>query len=306
MARLFVTRNTSLAVSFFGAVINFVIAARLVGAWRSFKWDPESEWESSEYSISRDGVRLVWALLCAYFTAASTICFIGLAGIVRGKASFVRVYRDYIVGDFVFGTLFAAIGSYVAFRPTVRSNVCEMLSRQPDMLRDFIDLGLTLENCEPWFERGVFAFMVILIVVTVIRLHFVLALSSYYTILVRHQGFHLPSHTPRYSRGSAAEGDFERIYILPVRSVAGKASCTSDLDLQFVDAPVYAPVPLTHVSPQVAEELIANATEAWVSRSRSSQVVRPRSLSPARDQSADGCSGAGGTGDLISLENEKA
>jgi hypothetical protein len=87
----------------------------------------------------------------------------------QGKPSFVRIYRDYIVGDFVFGTLFAAIGSYAAFRPTVRSNICELLSRQPDMLRDFIDLGLTLENCEPWFERGVFAFMVILIVITVIR-----------------------------------------------------------------------------------------------------------------------------------------
>lgn len=37
------------------------------------------------------------------------------------------------------------------------------------MLRDFIDLGLTFENCEPWFERGVFAFMVILVVITVIR-----------------------------------------------------------------------------------------------------------------------------------------
>ena len=69
----------------------------------------------------------------------------------------------------MFGTLFAAIGSYAAFRPTVRSNVCELLSRQPDMLRDFIDLGLTFENCEPWFERGVFAFMVILAVITVIR-----------------------------------------------------------------------------------------------------------------------------------------
>ncbi|KAG1782936.1 hypothetical protein EV702DRAFT_1176229 [Suillus placidus] len=273
-------RTTSLAISLFGAVFNFALAARLLGAWRSFKWEPESEWESSEYSISKDGVRIVWALLCAYFAAASAICFFGLAGIVRGKPSFVRIYRDYIVGDFVFGTLSAAIGSYAAFRPTVRSNVCELLSRQPDMLRDFIDLGLSLENCEPWFERGVFAFMVILIVITVIRLHFVLALSSYYAILVRHQGFHPSSHTPYYSRASAAEGSLERIYILPVRSVASKAPCTSDLDLQFVDAPVYAPVPLTHVSPQVAEELLANATEAWVSRSHS-EPVRPRSLSLA-------------------------
>ncbi|KAG1735051.1 hypothetical protein EDB19DRAFT_1127528 [Suillus lakei] len=299
-------RTTSLAISLFGAVFNFALAARLLGAWRSFKWEPESEWESSEYSISKDGVRLVWALLCAYFAAASAICFFGLAGIVRGKPSFVRIYRDYIVGDFVFGTLFAAIGSYAAFRPTVRSNVCELLSRQPDMLRDFIDLGLTLENCEPWFERGVFAFMVILIVITVIRLHFVLALSSYYTILVRRQGFHLPSHTPHHSRASAADGSLERIYILPVRSLASKAPCPSGLDLQYVDAPVYAPVPLTHVSPQVAEELLANATEAWISRYDLAQPVRPHNLSLARHQSGDSWPGAGQTADFISLENNKA
>lgn len=80
-------RTTSLVISSFGAVFNFALAARLLGAWRSFKWEPESEWESSEYSTSRDGVRLVWALLCAYFVAASAICVFGLAGIVRVRRS---------------------------------------------------------------------------------------------------------------------------------------------------------------------------------------------------------------------------
>ncbi|KAG2369813.1 hypothetical protein BDR07DRAFT_1323292 [Suillus spraguei] len=299
-------RTTSLAVSLFGAVCNFALAARLLGTWRSFKWEPESEWESSEYSISKDGVRLVWALLCAYFAAASAICFFGLAGIVRGKPSFVRIYRDYIVGDFVFGTLFAAIGSYAAFLPTVRSNVCELLSREPDILQYSIDLGLTLENCEPWFEQGVFAFMVILIVITVIRLHFVLALSSYYSILVRHQGFHLSSYAPYHSHASDAEGNLERIYILPVCPVARKVPCASDLDLEFVDAPIYAPVPLTNVTPQIAEELLANATEAWVSLSHPIQPIQSRRLSLARYQSAKPTLGVGEAADLICLEVEKA
>jgi hypothetical protein len=34
------------------------------------------------------------------------------------------------------------------------------------LLQDFIDLGLTFENCESWFERGAFPFMVILVVIT--------------------------------------------------------------------------------------------------------------------------------------------
>ncbi|OAX38588.1 hypothetical protein K503DRAFT_691324 [Rhizopogon vinicolor AM-OR11-026] len=293
-------RTTSLVISSFGAVFNFALAARLLGAWRSFKWEPESEWEGSQYSISRDGVRLVWALSCAYFAAASAICFFGLAGIVRSKPSFVRIYRDYIIGDFVFGTLFAAIGSYAAFSPSVRSNVCELLSRQPDMLRDFIDLGLTFENCEPWFERGVFAFMIILVVITVIRLHFVLALSAYYTTLVRHQGFHLLSHKPNTN-----ERRPERIYILPAHSSASKGRSTSDLE--FSDAPVYAPVPLTQISPRVAEELLANATEAWISRIDSAQPsVQSYSLSIVCRSPMHPGPGAVQTADLISLENEKA
>ena len=124
-----------------------------------------------------------------------------------------------------------------------------------------------------------------------------LALSSYYTILVRHQGFHLSSHTPPVD-----EGRLERIYILPSASKR-----PSESDLEFVDAPVYAPVPLTQISPKVAEELLANATEAWISRFDPTQrPVRVPSLSLTRRPLVHSGSGAVQTADLISLGQNKA
>ena len=110
----------------------------------------------------------------------------------------------------------------------------------------------------------------------------------------------MSSYTP-----SGDERSLERIYILPARTSTSKGHGVSDLEL--ADAPVYAPVSLTQISPQVAEELLANATEAWVSRFRSTQPpVRPRGLSSAHRPAIYPAPDEIETPDLISLENEKA
>ncbi|KIJ69895.1 hypothetical protein HYDPIDRAFT_78152, partial [Hydnomerulius pinastri MD-312] len=254
-------RITSAATSFLGAAFNFALAAQLFSAWRSLTWEPESEWEGSGFSLNKDGARLICGLFSAYFGAASAICVFGLTGIIKSTPSFVRIYRNYLIGDFAFFTLFAGLASSAIFDPASRSNVCEQITRQPDLLRDVIDLGLNLENCEQWFERGVVAFMLVLIFITVIRLHFIFALSRYYGHLVH-------SHRQTFDPALPAplqDNDFvqlERIYLLPGHSnTAGNKE-------SFVDAPIYAPVPLAQVSSQMADELRASATEAWVSRGR--------------------------------------
>jgi hypothetical protein len=80
---LYSTRSASLGVSLVGALVNFAFAVQLLSAWRSLRWEPESEWEGSENSWRGDGVKLVWGLLSAYFAAAATVCFIGFVGIVK-------------------------------------------------------------------------------------------------------------------------------------------------------------------------------------------------------------------------------
>jgi hypothetical protein len=65
----------------------------------------------------------------------------------------------------------------------------------------------------------------------------------------------------------------ERIYLLPD---SGAAANAKDLLGPNEDAPIYVPVSLARVSPQIADELRAGATEAWVNRA---WVPRQRSLS---------------------------
>jgi hypothetical protein len=86
--------------------------------------------------------------------------------------SFVRFYRDYSIADFAFSTFFTLVGAYAAFRTSVRAVVCEELSRQPDLMRGMAEMGLNLENCELWFERAVMAFMVFMVVLTVVRVRY--------------------------------------------------------------------------------------------------------------------------------------
>jgi hypothetical protein len=89
--------------------------------------------------------------------------------LLQSIPSFVRFYRDYSIADFAFSTFFTLVGAYAAFRTSVRAVVCEELSRQPDLMRGMAEMGLNLENCELWFERAVMAFMVFMVVLTVVR-----------------------------------------------------------------------------------------------------------------------------------------
>ncbi|KAF8550495.1 hypothetical protein OG21DRAFT_1364871, partial [Imleria badia] len=251
-------RFASLATASIGAVSNIALAAYLCGLWRSLAWEPGSEWEGSRFSLSRDGARLICGLFSAYFAAASAICVFGLAGIIKGIPSFVRIYRNYVIGDFAFCTLFAVLASSAAVDPSARAQVCEQVSRQPDLLRDVIDLGLTLENCEQWFERGLMAFMAMFLLRTVVRIHFIFALSRFYS--------HLSSGHRCVSSCTDDDDNFtplERIYILPHPSI-DQSEKHASVSEALMQTPIYAPVPLGQISPQMANQLRTTATQAWI------------------------------------------
>ncbi len=76
-------RSISLAASLVGAVCNLALALRLLTLSHSLGWESESEWEGSVDVWAVDSVRIVWALLFAYFAAASASCFIGFVGIAK-------------------------------------------------------------------------------------------------------------------------------------------------------------------------------------------------------------------------------
>lgn len=95
---------------------------------------------------------------------------------MQNKSAHVRIYRDYSIVDFSFCTFFTLVGTYTAFRPFVRTGVCEELSRQPEFMRDMAEMGLNLENCELWFERAVLVAVAVMFITIIIRVRVLLTI----------------------------------------------------------------------------------------------------------------------------------
>jgi len=248
-------RSASFVITLFATIINSAVAIQVLSSWRSLKWERESEWDSAGDTWRFDSVKIIWGLLSIYFAVAATVSSVGFIGVVKSKPSMVRFYRDYSIADFAFSIIFLVVGTYVKFKMSTRTGVCEELSRQPELMRDLAEMGLNIENCERWFERAVMAAIAVSVIIIVARLHFLLAVSNYYSHLCRSsqrssQG--TSSHTRSHSRS-------QRIYLLPT------SSSQDDIETALV----YAPVPLHELSPQLAQDLRNNAKEAWVKKSDS-------------------------------------
>jgi len=249
------TRSAPVAITVFGAIINAALAIQVLAAWRSLRWEPESEWEAPSDVWRVDGVKIIWGLLSAYFATSASICVVGLFGIIRSKPSLVRFYRDYSIADFSFCTFTTAVTAYAVFHSSARATICEELSRHPELMTDLAEMGLNLENCERWLERAVLASVALMVVVIVIRLHFLLAVSNLHSKLIRQH--YSTSYTRSHSRFRQSDSNpLQRIYLLPPPP---HSPYSDDVEL------VYTPVPLS----SLPENLRTSATEAWVSRSNS-------------------------------------
>ncbi|TFK93582.1 hypothetical protein K466DRAFT_478255 [Polyporus arcularius HHB13444] len=260
------SRSLSLAGSFAGAVCNLAFALRLLALSRSLGWETESEWEGSSDTRTIDYVRLVWALLFAYFAAAAASCFIGFVGIAKHVRLFVRIYRDYSIADFVFVTLTTLGVTYTTFSSSyVRSTVCEEFSRHPELMRDMGEMGLSLENCEQWFERAVVAVLGIMFILIVVRLHIVIALSQYYTHISRDFIASARAHIfgPRTIK---TDVPLQRVYLMPTpTSPSGSGSDARSHHLStHGDVAVYATIPIGGMTAEEARNM--HATEAWIPR----------------------------------------
>jgi len=269
------SRSASLVITVFGAITNSILAFQVLTAWRSLRWEPESEWEASSDSWQVDGVKVIWGLLSAYFASSAAVCIVGLMGILRSKPSFIRFYRDYSIADFTFCTFVTGITTYAIFHSSARAAICEELSHHPELVTELGGMGLNLENCERWLERGVLASVAFMVVIIVIRLHFLLAVSNYHTKLLRQQ-YSNPSHTRSHSRFRHPESSpLQRIYLLPTTQ---PTPLDNDVEL------VYAPVALS----SLPENVRSAATEAWVSRGNQATdgVRRSRAMSDASSTSS--------------------
>ncbi|KAI0796806.1 hypothetical protein C8Q75DRAFT_742330 [Abortiporus biennis] len=260
-----VSRSISLAASFVSVIFNLVLAVRLLALWRSLRWESESEWEGSTDTWRIDPVKLVWGLLSAYFAAAGAASVVGFVGIARNIPACVRFFRDYSIADLAFIAFSTITLSYTSFRTTyVRSGVCEELSRQPELMRDIAETGLSLENCEFWFERAIIAALGITFVLIAVRLHFVIALSKFYNQL-RRDKFSTKSYT---SLRQIKSDSMQRIYLLLPSASTTPGPKSND------EVMVYAPISVSGMSEQEARSM--NATEAWIATCPSSSNPNSR------------------------------
>ncbi|KZT72482.1 hypothetical protein DAEQUDRAFT_735913 [Daedalea quercina L-15889] len=267
-------RSVSIAASLIGAGLNFVLAVRILALWRSLGWESETEWEASGDVWRVDSVKIVWGLLLSYFAAASLAYFVGFVGLAKTIPSFVRFYRDYSIADFAFITVSTLAVSYTTYStPYLRTGVCEELSRHPDLMRDMVEMGLNVENCELWFERAVVGIIGMLFILIVIRLHTLLALSKHYRYMWRDAAIS-KSHTGLRQLNTDS---LHRIYLLPTpTSPQSSAIAFNHYDTSShsrsgsENIVVYAPIPVGGMSESEARKM--NATEAWIPRRTSAEA----------------------------------
>ena len=80
-------RSASTLITLFGAITNAVLTIQVLSAWRSIKWEPESEWELSEQKWQLTSVKIIWGLLSIYFASAASVCAVGFHGVVKVRHS---------------------------------------------------------------------------------------------------------------------------------------------------------------------------------------------------------------------------
>jgi len=257
MPAILSSRVITIVCSFLGAVGNGLVAGNIISLCRSLRWEVvESEWDESyaSWNFGIDTIKIVWALLSIYFTVSAVACLVGFVGALKQIKSAVKLYRDYSVADLSVSALSTLLFCLASLRAATRAAVCEELSRQPELMRNLAEAGLDIENCEPWFEHAAVVIVGLMAVVLVVRLQFALAVSNYYT--------QMKHHRMRYHSIEDAVSDEEatpqRIFLLPTRAGSRPTADSSDVL-------IYAPVPLSTLSPQETHDL--DAAEAWLTRS---------------------------------------
>ncbi|KAF7352204.1 hypothetical protein MVEN_01183700 [Mycena venus] len=237
-----VAKSASLVTTLAGGLVNSFLTLQLAGSWSTLRaLDAESELDAWKF----DGLRVLWALLGVYLLAAAFVSFVGFFGVLRNKPSHVRLYRDCASADLFF-TAFLTVLAFVAARAPARA-ACEqpelsvllsyIYSNSNSYLSYFGTPVSPDESCERALEHAAVVALAGLVALTVVRLHFLLAVGAHYSAMVRET----------QTQGGEG-GDVQRIRLLPLpRGVSA-----GDV--------VYAPV---HC-PQAANSLLGTSAEVWV------------------------------------------
>ncbi|KAJ7053507.1 hypothetical protein C8F01DRAFT_1166625 [Mycena amicta] len=255
LSRMTIPKSASLLITLVGGLVHSFVALQLFASWATLRaLEAETEYDNA-YRL--DGLRILYALVALYLLAAAFVSFVGFSGVLRGNASHVKLYRDCASADLLFTTFLGVVAAFAAWGPTLTSTraACDSPELAPllpligALLAPFLPAPLAPdEACERYLAHLGAGAAAGLLVLSVVRLHFLLAVNTHYGTLLK-----------------AQDDDFDgglgvqRIRLLPLpRGVSANEV-------------VYAPV---HVPASAA----ANA-ETWVRvPSSSSSTTTPESM----------------------------
>lgn len=249
-------RLVALTIAFLSATINFAITIPLVSLWHFSKnIEVESEWEGLASAWVK-GLNALGGLAVIYFLASAAANIVGFVGMIRRNSRCVRFWRDFSIADLACSTTATIFVVYASSRYVdLRNGICEELSRHDSIMMDLAEMGITLENCEQWSQRVVFASVFLLVIIHLIRLYVVITVSKIITRMTPH-GHHRRSSS-----------NMKRIYLLP--SLPGSSQPTAGKASEQV---VYAPIPLSQLTDRDRSQL--SAREVWVATDPS--IPRPQ------------------------------
>ncbi|KAF7321625.1 hypothetical protein MKEN_00683600 [Mycena kentingensis (nom. inval.)] len=264
--RMSIPKFASLLITLVGGLVHSFLALQLTAAWHTLRSiETETEYENA---WRFDGLRVLWALLALYLLAAAFVSFVGLSGVLRNNATHVRLYRDCASADLLFTTFLGIVAAFAAWGPALTSSraACDSPELAPllpligALLAPFLPAPLALdEACERYLAHVGAGAAAGLLVLSVVRVHFLLAVNTHYATLRK-------AESDMEIDVSGATNGVQRIRLLPLpRGV-------SPTDV------VYAPV---HVPSNVTA-----SSETWVRLATPSSSPTPTGYAPAYVRSA--------------------
>ncbi|KAJ6460151.1 hypothetical protein C8R47DRAFT_128874 [Mycena vitilis] len=250
-------KSASLVITLAGGLTHTFLTLQLAGSWGTLcALDAESELDAWKL----DGLRVLWALLAAYLIAGAFVSFVGFFGVLRNLPKHVRLYRDCSSADLFFTAFLTLLAFLATHTPAPARAACEQPELGPLLALILAYLPAPLaspspeEACDRALQHAALFALAGLCALTVVRLHFLVAVGAHYRALLR-----ASSSRSSFERGLGFEsglglgggvggGGEQRIRLLPLPHGVAAADV------------VYAPV---HC-PAAAESVLGASAEVWV------------------------------------------
>ncbi|KAJ7065843.1 hypothetical protein C8F01DRAFT_1126764 [Mycena amicta] len=259
LSRMSIPKSASLLITLCGGLIHSFLALQLVSSWptlRSLEAEPESEYDNGWLPGK---LRTLLSLLALYFIVAAFVSFVGFVGVLRNNAQHVRFYRDCSTADLLFTTFLGVVAARASVTSSTRTPyACDSPELAPllpligALLAPFLPATLTPdEACERYITHLGAGAAVGLLVLSVVRVHFLLAIHAHYRFLLKSAAVH--------DEFDGASSGVQRIRLLPLpRGVSPNDVVYAPVHVPAAasaatDAEVWVRVPSSSTTPTYVE-----------------------------------------------------